>query len=272
MRITPSKEEQTVFINHADEIQINGKTLLQWFEIYQTKAEKYNAPLRPARSIRSHANEQIMRMGQTPALLSVFPFKSKVKQYEKINQVKITIPTQIKDAKVNPLNKHQRPNFSPKLGYWEIDLVFGVNPITRRIMENFSQKEIQIINLTKQVRKRQSKKPVPQLVETQSSPIDEVPHAPLIDQAVNPISLVQSDQEKVEQRSRPKKYSSQEEAERIAAEQRSRAQQKYRIQRQKFRVSAHDLQLLLIRRLQKTIITNVQDLLQISDIIDRYNQ
>ncbi|KAA6354867.1 MAG: hypothetical protein EZS28_049606, partial [Streblomastix strix] len=44
--------------------------------------------------------------------------------------------------------------------------------------------------------------------------------------------------------------------ERIAAEQRSRAQQKYRIQRQEFRASANDLQLLLIRRLQKTIITN----------------
>ncbi|KAA6356251.1 MAG: hypothetical protein EZS28_048222, partial [Streblomastix strix] len=61
-------------------------------------------------------------------------------------------------------------------------------------------------------------------------------------------------------------------SERIAAEQRSRAQQKYRIQRQEFRASANDLQLLLIRRLQKTIITNVQDLLQISDIIDQYNQ
>ncbi|KAA6390058.1 MAG: hypothetical protein EZS28_014419 [Streblomastix strix] len=56
--------------------------------------------------------------------------------------------------------------------------------------------------------------------------------------------------------------------ERIAAEQRQRAQQKYRIQRQEFRSSANDLQLLLIRRLQKTIITNVQDLLQISSIID----
>ncbi|KAA6360475.1 MAG: hypothetical protein EZS28_043999 [Streblomastix strix] len=123
---------------------------------------------------------------------------------------------------------------------------------------------------TKQIRKRQSKKPVPQLVETQSSPIDEVLHAPLIDQTVNPIPLVQSDQEKIEQRGRPKKYSSQEEAERIAAEQRSHAQQKYRIQRQEFRATANDLQLLLIRRLQKTIITNVQDLLQISDIIDRY--
>ncbi|KAA6358716.1 MAG: hypothetical protein EZS28_045758 [Streblomastix strix] len=131
---------------------------------------------------------------------------------------------------------------------------------------------MQAISETKQIRKRQSKKPVPQLVEAQSSPIDEVLHAPLINQTVNPIPLVQSDQEKVEQRGRPKKYSSQEEAERIAAEQRSRAQQKYRIQRQEFRATANDLQLLLIRRLQKTIITNVQDLLQISDIIDRYNQ
>ncbi|KAA6362096.1 MAG: hypothetical protein EZS28_042378 [Streblomastix strix] len=125
---------------------------------------------------------------------------------------------------------------------------------------------------TKQIRKRQSKQVVPQLVEKQPSPIDEVLHAPLIDQAVNPIQQTQLNEEKVEQRGRPKKYSSQEEAERIAAEQRSRAQQKYRIQRQEFRATANDLQLLLIRRLQKTIITNVQDLLQISDIIDRYNQ
>ncbi|KAA6381571.1 MAG: hypothetical protein EZS28_022904 [Streblomastix strix] len=67
-------------------------------------------------------------------------------------------------------------------------------------------------------------------------------------------------------------YLSAYEAERIAAEQRSRAQQKYRIQRQEFRATTNDLQLLLIRRLQKTVITNVQDFLQISDIIDRYNQ
>ncbi|KAA6391826.1 MAG: hypothetical protein EZS28_012645 [Streblomastix strix] len=61
--------------------------------------------------------------------------------------------------------------------------------------------------------------------------------------------------------------------ERIAAEQRSRAQQKYRIQRQKFRATANDLQLLLIRRLQKTIITKVQDLfyggLDLNSIQDR---
>ncbi|KAA6397067.1 MAG: hypothetical protein EZS28_007406 [Streblomastix strix] len=132
--------------------------------------------------------------------------------------------------------------------------------------------QIQPISETKQVRKKQSKKPVPQLVGTQCSPIDEVLHAPLIDQAVNPIPLVQSDQEKIEQRGRLKNYSSQEEAERIAAEQRSRAQQKYRIQRQEFRASANDLQLLLVRRLQKIIINNVQGLLQISDIIDQYNQ
>ncbi|KAA6328930.1 MAG: hypothetical protein EZS28_053662, partial [Streblomastix strix] len=64
---------------------------------------------------------------------------------------------------------------------------------------------------------------------------------------------------------------SQEQAERIAAEQRSRAQQRYRIQRQNFRAQANDLQLLLVRRLQKTVINNMQDLLQINDIIERNN-
>ncbi|KAA6371628.1 MAG: hypothetical protein EZS28_032845 [Streblomastix strix] len=365
MRITPSKEEQAVLINRADEIQIGGKTLLEWFEIYQTEAEKYNAPLRRARSIRSqdsnrsYVTEQIQRINQPQKPLSLFPFKSKIKQYEKINNVKIIQQTQIKDNKVKPLNKLSRPYFSPKLGSWEIDLVFGVNPVTRRRQHylfaiNINTKYLVVIPLivdeknatfilaalkklinqvyvnnirgdgetgfkaniirqfcednkislyftgspftqhnrvvdsvirtirngfgqdllgeTKQIRKKQSKKPVPQLVEKQPSPIDEVLHAPLIDQTVNPIPLVQSEQEKVEQRGRPKKYSSQEEAERIAAEQRSRAQQKYRIQRQELRATANDLQLLLIRRLQKTIITNVQDLLQISEIIDRYNQ
>ncbi|KAA6395321.1 MAG: hypothetical protein EZS28_009154 [Streblomastix strix] len=125
---------------------------------------------------------------------------------------------------------------------------------------------------TKQVRKRQSKKPVPQLIDTKSSPIDEVLHAPLIDQSLNPIQQIQLNEEKIESRGRPKKYGSQEEAERIAAEQRSHVQQKYGIQRQEFRASANDLQLLLIRCLQKTFITNVQDLLQVGDIIDRYNQ
>ncbi|KAA6374509.1 MAG: hypothetical protein EZS28_029963 [Streblomastix strix] len=115
---------------------------------------------------------------------------------------------------------------------------------------------------TKQIRKRQSKdnskQVVPQLIQTQSSPIDEAIHAPLIDQnTINtPLTQTQSEQERTEFRGRPKKYSSPEEAERIAAEQRQRAQQKYRILRQEFRSSANDLQLLLIRRLQKTIITN----------------
>ncbi|KAA6358861.1 MAG: hypothetical protein EZS28_045612, partial [Streblomastix strix] len=94
------------------------------------RSRKYNAPLRRARSIRSqdsnrsYVTEQIQRINQPQKPLSLFPFKSKIKQYEKINQVKITIPTQIKDAKVKPLSKLQRPYFSPKLGSLEIDLVF----------------------------------------------------------------------------------------------------------------------------------------------------
>ncbi|KAA6349019.1 MAG: hypothetical protein EZS28_051950, partial [Streblomastix strix] len=118
---------------------------------------------------------------------------------------------------------------------------------------------MQTKNEEKQIRKRQSKKQVPQLIEQQSSHIDEVIHAPLIDQTPisnDPQSLAQTqiekqEQQRVELRGRPKKYTSQEQAERIAAEQRQRAQQRYRIQRQNFRAQANDLQLLLIRRLQK---------------------
>ncbi|KAA6394724.1 MAG: hypothetical protein EZS28_009749 [Streblomastix strix] len=71
------------------------------------------------------------------------------------------------------------------------------------------------------------------------------------------------EQERTEFKDRPKKYTSQEDAERVAAEQRYRAQQRYRIKRQEFRSTANDLQLILIRRLQKTVVTNLLDLHQI---------
>ncbi|KAA6377461.1 MAG: hypothetical protein EZS28_027012 [Streblomastix strix] len=127
----------------------------------------------------------------------------------------------------------------------------------------------------KQIRKRKSKKPVPQLVEKQTSPIDEALQAPLIDQTPTnktPLRQTQHEQEKIEFRGRPKKYSSQEETIHIAAEQRSLAKQRRRIQRQEFHACANDLQLVLIRCLQKRIITNVQDLLQISYHILRFPQ
>ncbi|KAA6404135.1 MAG: hypothetical protein EZS28_000338 [Streblomastix strix] len=137
---------------------------------------------------------------------------------------------------------------------------------------------MQTKNEEKQMRKRQSKRQVLQLIETQTSNIDEIIHAPLIDQTpvCNDPSLVQTqvqkqEQQRVELRGRPKKYTSQEQAECIAAEQRQHAQQRYRIQRQNFRAQTNDLQFLLIRRLQKIVINNMQDLLQINDIIERKN-
>ncbi|KAA6376747.1 MAG: hypothetical protein EZS28_027726 [Streblomastix strix] len=138
---------------------------------------------------------------------------------------------------------------------------------------------MQTKNEEKQIRKRQSKKQVPQIFEIQSSNIDEVVHAPLIDQTLvnnDPQQLTQTqvekqDQQHVELRGRPKKYTSQEQAERIAVQQRQRAQQCYRIQHQNFRAQANDLQLLQKRRLQKIVINNMQDLLQINDIIERNN-
>ncbi|KAA6399568.1 MAG: hypothetical protein EZS28_004903 [Streblomastix strix] len=138
MRITPNKVEYNVLINHFNDAQIGGKTLLAWYIIYQTEAQRYNAPLKRDKSIRrqetnrAHVTEQIKRIGQSPAPLSQFPFKYNFKQYEKINQVKITNSTQIKDIKVKPLSKLQRPYFSPKLGSWEIDLIFCINPVTQR--------------------------------------------------------------------------------------------------------------------------------------------
>ncbi|KAA6376746.1 MAG: hypothetical protein EZS28_027725 [Streblomastix strix] len=138
MRITANKVEQNILIDQADDAQIGGKTLLEWYVIYQTEAQKYNAPLKRAKSIRiqdtnrAHVTEQIKRISQPSALLSQFPFKSKIKQYQNINQAKITNQTQIKDIKLKPLSKLQRPYFSQKLGSWEIDLVFGIDPVTQR--------------------------------------------------------------------------------------------------------------------------------------------
>ncbi|KAA6392918.1 MAG: hypothetical protein EZS28_011552 [Streblomastix strix] len=442
------------------DIQIGGKSISDWYDIYLTKAQQYNTPKKEAKSIRRVSQQS--QDNEQDDQLSLFPFRSKIKQYEKINKEKISIPTQIKDIKVKPLSKLQRPYFSPKIGSWEIDIIFGTNPLTRRtrlylfainintkylvvipmkdkssdqlkialkklmkqvyvnnirgdgetgfkanvikqlvvdsvirtirngfgqdlisfanpnkmqqivdiynktphlayqnqftpqqvqlsrdlegkfIRQKQQQLELQLINQqreqlfdfksgnilmvhvdysrtgirfqkqrrqfnelatfitykngnvvcqllnpyegittneTKQTRKRQPKQVVPQLIEKQTAPIEEVLqtpiNAPIFKQSqviTTPLTNTQQEQERTEFRGRTKKYTSQEEAERVAAEQRQRAQQRYRIQRQEFRSSANDLQLILIRRLQKTVVTNMQDLLQISEIIDRYNQ
>ncbi|KAA6371287.1 MAG: hypothetical protein EZS28_033184, partial [Streblomastix strix] len=92
---------------------------------------------------------------------------------------------------------------------------------------------MQATNEIKQTRKRQPKQVVPQLIEKQTAPIEEVRqtpiNAPIIKQSqviTTPLTNTQQEQERTEFRGRPKKYTSQEEAERVAAEQRQRAQQR----------------------------------------------
>ncbi|KAA6398302.1 MAG: hypothetical protein EZS28_006167 [Streblomastix strix] len=196
----------TIAIDALEQLHIDWKGI--WKINYDAEAEKYNAPLRRARSIRSQDSnrsqftEQIQRINQPQKPLSSFPFKSKIKQYEKINKVKITQQIQIKDIKAKPLNKLQRPYFSPKLGSWEIDLVFGVNPVTRR-----RQHYIFAINI-----KSKYLVVIPLIVDEKNATYISAALKKLINQT-------QQNEEKIESRGRPKNYSSQEEAERIAAEQ-----------------------------------------------------
>ncbi|KAA6394797.1 MAG: hypothetical protein EZS28_009678 [Streblomastix strix] len=92
--------------------------------------------------------------------------------------------------------------------------------------------------------------------------IKQIVNEPKQDTTIQPI--------KIENRGRHKKYQTQEEAERVAAEQRARAQARYRSQHQQFRTHVNEIQLFILKRLQRIIITDVQDLLLINDIIDRY--
>ncbi|KAA6378809.1 MAG: hypothetical protein EZS28_025665 [Streblomastix strix] len=130
MKFTKNKQEQYVLLIKADDIQIGGKSISDWYDIYLTEAQQYNTPKKEANSIRRVSQQS--QDNEQDDQLSLFPFRSKIKQYERINKEKITIPTQIKDIQVKPLSKLQRPYFSPKIGSWEIDIIFGTNPLTRR--------------------------------------------------------------------------------------------------------------------------------------------
>ncbi|KAA6393393.1 MAG: hypothetical protein EZS28_011081 [Streblomastix strix] len=260
-------EQQYVSQIKVDDIQIGGQNISDWYDIYLTEAQQYNAPKKEANSIL-RVSQQTQDSEQDDQL-SLFQFRSKIKQYERINKEKITIPTLIKDVKVKPLSKLQRPYFSPKIGSCEIDVIFGSNPSTRRtrfyLFEiNINTKYLMVI-----------------LIKDKSSEQLKIVLRKLIKQVY--VNNIRGDGEtgfkaniinKNEQSLQVdlEKYTSQKEAERVAIEQRQRAQQPYRIQRQEFRSSANDLQLILIQRLQKTVVTNIYDLFQISDIIDLYNQ
>ncbi|KAA6359203.1 MAG: hypothetical protein EZS28_045270 [Streblomastix strix] len=98
--------------------------------------------------------------------------------------------------------------------------------------------------------------------EPAQAPIKQTVNEPTLDTTIQPI--------KIENRGRHKKYQTQEETERVAAEQRARAQARYRSQHQQFRTNVNEIQLFILKRLQRIIITDVQDLLLINDIIDRY--
>ncbi|KAA6371288.1 MAG: hypothetical protein EZS28_033185 [Streblomastix strix] len=100
------------------------------FETLDSLAQQYNTPKKEANSIRRVSQQS--QDNEQDDQLSLFPFRSKIKQYEKINKEKITIPTQIKDIQVKPLSNLQRPYFSPKIGSWEIDIIVGINPSTGR--------------------------------------------------------------------------------------------------------------------------------------------
>ncbi|KAA6400527.1 MAG: hypothetical protein EZS28_003949 [Streblomastix strix] len=240
------------------------------------QAEKYNATLKRAGSIRSqdsnrlYVTEQIQRINQPQKPLSLFPFQSKIKYYEKINKVKITQQTQIKDIKAKPLNKLQHPYFPPKLGSWEIDLGFGVNSVTRRRQHylfdiNINTKYLVVFPLIVDEKNATyilaALKKLINYIDANNIRGDGETRfkANIIRQFCedNKISLYFIGSPFTQQN--------------IVVDSVIHTIRNG-IQRQEFRASANDLQLLLIRRLQKTIITKLQDFLQISEIIDRYNQ
>ncbi|KAA6355312.1 MAG: hypothetical protein EZS28_049160, partial [Streblomastix strix] len=76
---------------------------------------------------RTHAQKQSLQNSKTPLN---YPFKSKIEHFKKLHgksHDKIEdIPP---DYQIKPLSKLNRPYFSPKLGSWEIDLVFSMDEV-----------------------------------------------------------------------------------------------------------------------------------------------
>ncbi|KAA6389153.1 MAG: hypothetical protein EZS28_015318 [Streblomastix strix] len=237
MHITRSKDETQEFIDNADLIRYGSKFIEQWYQIYRTETQKYNVPKRQLLPKRPQPipKQEIEAKGQASEEQRIItnPYRTKSRQASQ---------NQIQDYQLKPLKRLQRPYFSPKSGSYEIDLAFWHDTIKHReyiylFAININTKYLVVIPIIDKST-AQLKNALTKLINSQY------------------VNNIRSDGEKG--------LTAQ-----SSSEQSDQNDQRWR---QEFRASTNDLQLLLIRRLQKTIITNIQNLLQISDIIDRYNQ
>jgi hypothetical protein len=107
--------------NNLDNIIYQNRTLT---EIYNLYVQKYTIKFPPKK--RRNPIYQIENIDYE----NPFPFKTKIKYFKNdvnINNIPLGRGT-IPDYQLKPLQKLQRPYFSPKLGSWEVDIVYAPHP------------------------------------------------------------------------------------------------------------------------------------------------
>ncbi|KAA6364892.1 MAG: hypothetical protein EZS28_039582 [Streblomastix strix] len=125
--------ELPVLQEYANIIKVGGKSITQWFNDYVYEMANRG---QKRKNIRQELNVGVQQLRQNVE----FPFKSKIKAFQKIhgidfdqNEFKTDDTVDIPDYQVNQLcKKFGRPYFSQNTGSWEIDLVFAMNPFIKK--------------------------------------------------------------------------------------------------------------------------------------------
>ncbi|KAA6360694.1 MAG: hypothetical protein EZS28_043779 [Streblomastix strix] len=131
--------ELPVLQEYANIIKVGGKSIIQWFNDYVYKMANRG---QKRKNIRQQLRQNVE-----------FPFKSKIKAYQKIHGIDFdqnefktddvvdkiardlatSLRSLIPDYQVKQLcKKFGRPYFSQNTGSWEIDLVFAMNPFIKK--------------------------------------------------------------------------------------------------------------------------------------------
>ncbi|KAA6386553.1 MAG: hypothetical protein EZS28_017921 [Streblomastix strix] len=125
--------ELPVLQEYANIIIVGGKSIVQWFNDYVYEMANRG---QKRKNIRQELNVGVQQLRQNVE----FPFKSKIKAFQKIhgidfdqNEFKTDDVVDIPDYQVKQLcKKFGRPYFSQNTGSWEIDLVFAMNPSIKK--------------------------------------------------------------------------------------------------------------------------------------------
>jgi hypothetical protein len=125
--IKPNNTADYPYLRRFDnQIEFGSKTLSDWYERYKMIYKEANPE--GSKSLSSTVMTPIEDTKDEIKIL--FPYRSKIKAYEKVNKeyIDISPTTDVKDHRMKDLRRAQRPYFSNYPNSWEIDIAFASDP------------------------------------------------------------------------------------------------------------------------------------------------